>query len=271
MISTSCFALNWKTLPLVLVIFTIFTVSLSDNLQVADGFSASGTKLIFETNPGETVTQTWAVVNDETEVFDVEFYAEGKGSEFFVFEKFMTLEPATRKAVDIFVIIPADHPDNIEYHPVLYALKRPIASADDLHEGASIKVLLQMKTNPIIKIGDNPVFTPEPVTNVNIIPDETEKPKQQVEEPIVQEETMQEKLARIQANNIANQLAEVKVDDTWQETFEEEAVPELQVDDDYVPEPKGASGNWTFTPTYDEVQECDFFALILSWFGFGKC
>ncbi len=54
MISTKRF--SHKTLALVLIVFSVFTITLTENLQISDGFSASATKIIFELKPVETRT-----------------------------------------------------------------------------------------------------------------------------------------------------------------------------------------------------------------------
>lgn len=264
MISTSCFALNWKTLPLVLVIFTIFTVSLSDNLQVADGLAAGGDKMIYELYPGESQMLTWFVMNDEDKDIDLEFYATGEGSELFVFEEYLTLPGKTNKKFEIFVVVPEDHPNNIEYHPELFVLTR----GEKIEAGAGIVMNMQMKVIPFIKIGDNPIYTAPP-TVYEVIDDDADVkdpvPETKTVEEKEQVESLAEKLARINTANQANAPKELIVDDTW----EEEAVPELQVDDNYLPEPI-AQVKQVPLPIEEKI-ECDFIAMILSWFGFGKC
>ena len=96
------------------VIATIFTVSLTENLQIADGFSASATKITLETKVGNTDIFKRAVINDETETINLEFYATGPGSELLVFEEFVSIEPRVRQEIEIIVVIPDDHPDNVE-------------------------------------------------------------------------------------------------------------------------------------------------------------
>jgi hypothetical protein len=271
MISTSCFALNWKTLPLVLVVFAVFTVSLSETIQISDGFlsqSTAGWK--YQLSPGESDVFTWTLTNTEDKSIIIEFRAEGQGSELFVFEELVTMEPKQNRAFEFIVVVPDDHPNNIEYRPLLYALEKAIPDSEG---GAAILINYQMIARPIVLIGDDPVFTPEPIPIAEPVPEaiEAERPMEE-DFSITPEETLEEKLARIA---IANKG--VKVDDTWQETFEEEAVPELQVDDNYLPEPTPEPVSVDPMPEpviqadTEEKVECDFIAMILSWFGFGKC
>lgn len=246
-----------------IVIFTVFSISLSEQVQIINGFSASGLKLVFETNPGETVSGTWAVINDEPESIDLEFFAEGPGSELLVFEEFMTLEPKTRKAVDIFVIVPENHENNVEYRPSLYALKRGYI---DENAGAAIAVNLQMKTVPIIKIGPDAVFVPEIAETVNVVPSQSTIIKEKNSESVKEEETLEEKLARIQAANKENVKNEPVV---ISPQFDEKITP--SVNEGYDPEPLPDP-----EPIVTEVGEidknnCNFFEMFLSWFGIGKC
>lgn len=176
-------------------------IGFTDFIQFADGLTASGKQMTYELNVGETQMLTWKVINDEEVPINLEFFATGEGSEFFIFEKFITMDPKQVKEFEILVKIPNDHKDNIEYHIKLFALKKGIVESS----GAQLVINVQMETHPVIKIGDNPIFT-SPIVDQSI-----EKP---VEEPIkettnnkpIEEEieTIEEKLARIKAANQEN-------------------------------------------------------------------
>lgn len=258
-----------KTLPFVLIVFAVFTVSLTENLQLADGFlsqSTAGWK--YEMQVGETQVGTWTLLNTTEEPINVQFVAEGQGAELFVFEEFVTMEPNTQNDYEFIVTVPKDHPDNIEYHPNLYALQ--IGEAQE--GGAAVVVFkYRMLAEPKIIIGDNPVFTPEekpePVEEPTPAPvaNDDELTFESAEEKPM--ETIEEKMARIQAANQAKAPEEVKVDDVWEEEFEEEAVV------DYEPEPYVAEPTEALRPAphQEEVKECDFIAMFLSWFGLAEC
>lgn len=254
-----------KSLPLVLIVFTIFTVSLTENLEIADGFSASAVKIIYELNPGEDGSAIWPISNIFEEPIGLEFYAIGSGSEFLIFEKEATIQPKQRVEFVIEIAIPDDHPNNIEYHPELYALKR----SEGLAEGESGMIVnSQVRVNPIIKIGPNPIYTAPVVEEVIEEPVIVEEPI--IEEPIV-EETVEEKQAWEEFDKINKPVViddpvpELQVDDTFEETFEEEAVT------DYVPEPIADTPIITDTAIVEEKIDCDFIAIFLSWLGIGKC
>lgn len=180
-----------------IIIATALTVSLTETIQIADGFSAAKTNMVFELGVGETQMLTWPVSNKGDETINVQFYATGEGSELLVFEEFVTIEPHVRTEYEIFVIVPEDHPDNVEYHPELFALKR----GDSLEEGVTGMIVnVQMRTLPIIKIGDSPIYTP-PVVEVK------DEPKIKLPGPKMEEEkieTLEEKLERIKAANLEN-------------------------------------------------------------------
>jgi hypothetical protein len=251
-----------KTLPFVLIVFAIFTISLTENLQIADGFlseSTAGWK--YELSPGESQVFTWTLTNTEEKSINLEFRAEGQGSELFVFEELVTMQPNEHTAFEFIVTVPEDHPDNIEYHPQLFALEVAERSSDT---GAAILINYEMLARPIIKIGDNPVFTPEPIPV--IIEEEAivkERPSEEDFSVTIPTETLEEKMARIQA---ANQPKEVIVDDVWEEEFEEEAVKE------YVPEPMSDPEPVTApVVAIVTVEECGWWDMILSLFGMAKC
>ena len=187
------------------IIFSVFVVSLTEDMQISDALSASSTKIILETNVGETQLFTWPVINDESEVINLEFYATGPGSELLVFEEFITMDPKTRQEIEIFVIIPEDHEDNIEFRPNVFALKR---GHIDENSGAAMAVNVQMKTIPIIKIGNNPIYTPEQPNITEV--ENTAIPTEKTEEEQEKIETLEEKLARIQdANKETTKVKEI--------------------------------------------------------------
>lgn len=241
---------------MVLIVFSISFVG----YQTAEGLAAGGDKMIYQLNPGESQMLTWLVINDEDKKLDVEFYAEGPGSELFVFEEYVTMQPNSKERFEIFVVVPEEHETDIEFRPSLFVLTR----GEKIEAGAGIVMNMQMVVIPFIKIGDNPIYT-YPVVE-KVIEEEKEIPKSSVPEAKTPEqkevvESLEDKLARIQAANQAKAPEEVKIDDTWEEEFEEEAVP------DYEPEPFGSPTQ----PAVEEKIECDFFAIFLSWFGIGKC
>lgn len=263
MISTK---LTLQSYTLVLIVFTIFSVSLTENLQLADGFRSQSTAgWSYELNPGESQVGTWTLRNIEEVPINIEFSVENKGSEFFVFEKVITFEPNEKKAVEFIVTIPDDHPDNVEYHVKLNALEKAPTP-----EGGAAAVMInyQMFANAVIKIGDDPVFTPEPKPVKIEEKSEAEVVKEEISEEdfsaAPEPETLQEKLDRI---NKANE--DIKVDDEFEEPFEE------SFEDNYIEEPvmdKEPVAEINAVDNMGEEKiECDFFAMILSWFGFGKC
>lgn len=250
-----------KTLVFMLAICVVFTVALTDNLQLADGFTSMSVKLEYKIQPGETQMLTWGIMNDNNkEPLVLEMFATGPGAELFVFEENISIEPSTVKQIEIFVIVPEDYPTDLELHPQVIAKKIDPVKAGTT--GATINMILQHVTNPKILIGDNPIYYPAEVI-AEVIPDiatndDTPKaPTPKVES--IPGETMQEKLDRIKATNLANQLD--SPDDVW----EEEAVPELQVDDNYMEEPTAAP------VAQEEKVECGFIDWLLSLFGMAKC
>jgi hypothetical protein len=81
-----------KTLPFVLIIFAVFTVSLTETIQISDGFlsqSTAGWK--YQLSPGESDVFTWTLTNTEDKSIIIEFRAEGQGSELLVFEELVTM------------------------------------------------------------------------------------------------------------------------------------------------------------------------------------
>ncbi len=208
----------------------IFTVSITENLQLADALTASGKQMTYELEVGDTQMLTWKVINDEEIPINLEFFATGDGSEFFIFEKFITMEPKQVREFEILVNIPSDHKDNVEYHTKLFALKKGSVESS----GAHLVINVQMETHPVIKIGENPIYQSEVVKTAPI--------EKEISTPIVPEakivtekeilETLEEKLERIKAANEAKSSQEIKVDETFEETLKEESVT------DYVPEPE---------------------------------
>jgi len=179
-----------------IIIALVLSVSLTETFQTADGFSAAKTNMVFELDLGDTQMLTWPVSNIGNETINVQFYATGEGSELLVFEEIVAIEPHVRTEFEIFVRVPEDHPDNVEYHPELFALKR----GDDLEEGATGMIVnVQYRTLPIIKIGDNPIYTPPVVETVD---EPKEEPEPRMEEE--KKETLEEKLERIEAANSEN-------------------------------------------------------------------
>ena len=219
----------------IIVMFTVFIVSLSDHMLIAEGLSALATKINFEMNVGETQVQIWNVINNIDEKGWVEFYATGPGSEFLTFNKVVEFEPRQNKDVEIIASIPKDHPDNIEYKPEFFALKR----GDPLAEGITgAQVNIQLKKVISIKIGDNPIYTP-PVEEIpTVIPDPVVIQAQ--EEYREAEETLEEKLARIEAENKAllkEQFVEAGVDNLWETPVDESLKEPVNQEIGYEPEP----------------------------------
>jgi hypothetical protein len=188
-------------LILSLVIATIFTITLTETIQVSDGLLGSATKLIFELDVGEKQMLIWTLVNNEPDPIILELYATGPGSELLVFEQYVKVESYKTIEIQVIAIIPDGHLDNVEYHPELFALKR--SASDGKQSG--IAVNLQMKTLPFIKIGDNPVYTPPTIKEIE---KSDEEKNIKVNTPPV--ETLDEMLARIQAANEANKSIETQ-------------------------------------------------------------
>lgn len=273
MIST---LLSPKSLALVLIVFTVFTVSLTENLQLADALSVSADKLKFDIERGDTQLLFWSVRNTDPYPIEIEFYATGPGADLLVFEQFSNLEPAERKSYEILVSVPIDYENNVEYRPVLHALQRSqdptsTGNEDATKQTATAKVNVVMKTIPIIRIGENPIYTPpevipkekdvEPEYNPSLEKAPTPEEKEQVE-------SIQQKLDRIQAANDRKTVTptpfNVPVDDEWREEFEEEAVK------DYVPEPTAAPEEIIIIDDLDNMG-CGFIDWLLSLFGMAKC
>ena len=250
--------------PLAIVMIGVLAIS---SFSIAEGFLSKSTAgWQYDLNPGESGVGSWTLTNTKDNPIHIEFRAEGKGSEYFVFEENVILESKEKKEFEFIVSIPEAHADDVQYRPVLYALE--IA---DREQSAGAKVLInyQMSAKPLINIGDNPIFTPEPKPDVPPLPKPIKEERPKAEDIIVSEptETIEEKLARIQA---ANEKAPVgkQVDDEWQESFEEEAVADYQPEPEYQMEPEIKQ---VPLPIEEEAKECDFFAMFLSWFGIGKC
>lgn len=244
--------MNSRILILSFVIITIFTVSLTENLQLADGVLQSAKRLVYDIEIGETQSQFWTLVNNEDSPILLEIFATGPGSELLEFLDTAYLEPTKKIKLEVFAVIPPDHPDNIEYHPNLYALKKGIA--EDGSTGVVVNV--RMKTIPFIKIGENPIYTPPPEIKIATIPKEDTKPK--VVEPI--KDTLEERLAKMKALNEANKK-------------EEPIIMKA-----HTPEPKCGAGTILVdgickivVDSEPVAKECNWFEIFLSWFGFGKC
>lgn len=247
------------------IIAVVFTVTITETIQISEGLAASGDKMIYQLNPGESKMLTWLVINDEDKPLAVEFYATGPGSELLIFEEYLTMDPKTRERYEIFVSVPEEHETDVEYRPSLYVLTR----GEKLEgAGAGIVMNMQMRTNPIIKIGDNPIFTPSVVVK-EIEEEETPTPvipevKTVKEKEIV--ETLKEKLERIKAANeitktpetlpITSPVVEKIVTSTTQYEEEPESIS--------APIVKSST-------TIETIKECNFIEVILSWFGMGKC
>ena len=198
--------MNPKFLILGLVIATVFTVSLTENLQLADGFLSKSTAgWTYELQVGESQVLIWTIINTEDVGIDIEFRGENKGSELFIYEKLISFEAGETKNVEFIVIVPDDHPDNVEYHVDLFA--KELAQKSDTG-AASVLLSYQMVAHPVVKIGDDPYFTPVPK---KVVVEEDLEPV--VQEEISDEdfkatapvETLEEKLERIMAANEANE------------------------------------------------------------------
>lgn len=216
------------------VIVIIFTVSLTENLQFADAISVSADKLIYDIEVGDTLLLYWSVRNTDPYPIDIEFYATGPGSELLVFEQFGHLDVKERKSFEILASIPADYEDNVEYRPVLHVLQRSQdPDSEESVDGASVaKVNVVMKTVPIIRIGENPVYNPPVIENLEKPESDPALEKAKSPEVIEKAETIEEKLARIQAFNQAN---------TQKDTSQTTTIENPVVQDDnsrYEPEPK---------------------------------
>ena len=250
---------TFSNLSLILIIGIISTVTITENLQISDGFLSKSTKgWVYELNPGESQVLTWTLTNTEEKAIDIEFRAEGNGSELFVFEKIVSLESKEKKSFEFIVTVPKDHLTNIEYRPILFALEK---AKQESTSGSAVLINYQMSAKPVIKIGDNPVFTPE-VKPVIQVEEEVKPAKVFSDEPIIEitpTETLEEKLARIQAANEMNVV---------DEPVNEQALPvEVEVFEQvFTPEPVAAP-----TPEPTAKASCGIIDLILSWFGIGNC
>lgn len=249
-----------------IIIAAILTISLSETIQIADVFALSAYTypLIYELDVGETQMLTWGVVNIGDDPIDLEFYATGEGSELFVFEKFVELPAHTVQQFEIFVIVPEDHPDNVEYRPMLSALQRGEAPEGG---GSAMIFNVQVNTKPIIKIGDNPIYTEPQTKPVTTIPDPpTIVPETKpIEEDV--EETMEEKLARIQAAN----LEKAKESPIIEQTKSTESVEVIAMDPEPKMDPEPVAESIVKTQV-EEKDECDFWQWFLSLFSLSeKC
>jgi len=213
----------------------IFTVSLTEHIQIVDGLSAYSDPLIFEMQKGEIKMLTWGIVNIGEEPVNIEFYVIGPGSELLVFEDFDTIDKQTVKQLEVFVSVPKDHKDNIEFRPILFALQR----GDKQESGGSGMVFnVQVETQLTIKIGNNPVYTaPETPVKSELPPAPETKVKPKVQEKV--EETIEEKMARIQAANEAKTPKEKTVVDDAQipSKATDQYIDENSAPDDFVSEP----------------------------------
>ena len=81
------------------------------------------------------------------------------------FEEFVIMQPGEFTNFDFIVVVPDDHPDNVEYHIELNALDRGSPLADGTTG-------VQMQQNPRIYIGENPVYTYETPPQVEITKEE---------------------------------------------------------------------------------------------------
>ncbi len=203
--------MNSRFMILGLVIAIIFTVSITESIQIVDGFLTVATDLVFEMQRGETKMLTWTIINNGAEPLYLEMFAEKPGSELYIFEEDITIEAGETRDVEIFVLVPEDHPDNRIYYTEVYV--KEVTTHGDAEEkgGGKINIVIQQRTKPIIKIGDNPVqYIPEIIKEKTKDIPETITPKSsvKVEEEIVGE-TMKEKLERIKAANEANKSDEV--------------------------------------------------------------
>lgn len=191
--------MNSKFLLLGVVIAIVFTISLTQNMQISDGFSAVANTIDFELELGDTKLDTWKVINDSDEKIWVEFFASGSGSEFLTFEKVISFEPRQNKPVEIIVSIPVDHPNDIEYRPLLVALMRGEPVPDGVN-GAQVNIELRKTIS--IKIGDDPVYTPPVEEEPRITPPPiiiAEKESEKAAKEAV--ETLEEKLERMRLAN----------------------------------------------------------------------
>ncbi len=234
------------TLTLLLIIGTVFTITLTENLQLADGLSATGSKIVASLDVGQDTTVNWKIINNSDEKIWVEMYSSGAGSELLHFDKLVTLEPRKIQEVEIIVAIPDDHPDNIELRPKLFALQR----GDPLAEGITGAVVnVQLKKTITIKIGDDPIFTA-------VVEEAVVKPPPMIipEKEAAKAKTIQEKLAEIEARNKAllQEAETVQVAETPQVAATE--TPEVK-DSGYIEEPVA------------DLPKCGFWEMILSWFG----
>lgn len=182
-----------KFLILSVVIAIVFTISLTENLQKADGLSAIAIPIIFEMEVGQTAVETWQVLNNNDNKGWVEFYASGEGSEFLIFEELIEFKPRQSKEIEIIVSIPKDHSDNIEYKPLFFALQRGSSVSEGV-TGAQVDI--QLKKTISIKIGDNPIYTAPDIKEKVIIPDPIVIPEKEE-----QKETLEEKIARMKSTN----------------------------------------------------------------------
>lgn len=259
---------NRNLLLLSFLVVTIFTVSVTESLQSADGFSSKSTAgWVYELNPGESQVLTWTLVNTEEVPINIEFYSENKGSELIIFEKEIKLEPKEKKSIEFIVVIPDTHPNNVEYRVDLYALEKgesPKGSA------AAILINYKMVAHPIIKVGDNPVFTPEPILIVEEDPEPivTEIPSiEDFSTPVI-EETIDEIIKRIQESNEKTEIPQTSPIDSSVVEKIVTSTPETY----YLPEP--IVENKTIVksePIAVPVEECNFIEVVFSWFGFNKC
>ena len=179
-------------LPLLFVL--VVFVSLSENLQTADGLLSTSPKLNYELNGGDTQVLTWTIINSEDVPINVEFYAEGEGSELLVFEEYASLDAGKNKVLEIFVVVP-ETLDDVEYRPTLYVIQK--GSIEPGKSGIVMNVRLSASIN--IKIGDNPIYTP-PVEKIE--PEIQVAPK--VIEPEVEVEVEVEKSTEL---SIAERMA----------------------------------------------------------------
>ena len=181
------------------------------SIQFADGLAAVKVKLEYNLQKGDTQMLIWTIINTQDEPIKLEVYAKGEGAHLLTFEKHFTLDAKSKKDIEVFVIVPEDHVNNIEYRPHLFALQKAVT---DTNTATGMVFNQQMRTIPIIKIGDNPVYTP-PVGEKTEASKVEEKKEEIVEQ--IKEETMEEKLARINAANLDNESSKDVVKDSVNE------------------------------------------------------
>jgi hypothetical protein len=138
---------KWVALLIVfLVLVSVLGIKEVNALQEVAGV------IEFDVKPGDTKSMQWGLISDDNNSTTLKLTSTGSGSELLSYPQTVNMPPHQLVLVNVTVAVPANHTNNTQYNPTMYATELG-------KQGGNVVVNLQVAKLLTIKIGSPPVVS----------------------------------------------------------------------------------------------------------------